>query len=283
MEKMKKLLAACVLILALAPAARAQITELSVGTMLLFQKMHGDTIVNYATMIEHAAESGLNAYNQLQTAIRMEKMALENLKSVSNIKSFDDAKKWTNRALDMERAAREAIKQTTVKIGNTAHSVTDIADRLDSPDWLEVSDSERAQVYQRLGLSPSNYAYLKTWQQIDRDMLEKSLGMAEAYKEKRKEDAKKRADMAEKYKNSGDTGITDNALLRDSNALAIESISVQEDIRDGIADMNKRAAVEDMQRQALPETARVSDTFSRSWYGDSPVTAETEDMDEPED
>jgi hypothetical protein len=238
-----------------------------------------ESVAKYGIMIENAISTATNTYNQFQAALRAEEMMLKNLKSVENIRTLDGAKGWVNRQLDLERAATEAVQRTQVSIGTTTKSVTDIADLLESPDRFKVSEGERSQIYQRMGLSPANYAWIQTWKKMEQESFDKSIGMTEAYKEKRKKDAEARAELAEKYQNSGEDGITDNALARDANALQMESISVQEDIRDGIAEMNKRAAIEDMKQRQVPEKARIADTFNAN-LGKSPVDVSVEELDD---
>jgi hypothetical protein len=264
------------------PDVVAAITPLTAFTKIMMDSQVGhfaQSMTKYVMMVENAISTAKSAADHYQAAMRMEEMALKNLKSAENIKSFGDAQNWVNHQLDLERQASEAARQTQVSIGAYFTSVVDIAELLKSPDRFKVSEGERSQIYQRMGISPANYAYLRTWNGIEQQMLEKSIGIVEAFKEKRKKDAAARAELAEKYQNSGEEGITDNALARDANALQIQSIEVQEDIRDGIADLNKRAAIEDMKRQQVPEKARVSETYGMS-LGKSPVDVTVEELDD---
>jgi hypothetical protein len=229
-----------------------------------------ENAVHFANTAMQALNTANNTYNQFQNMVRAEERALKNLTSVGNIKSYDDFMAWTNRQLDLERAAVESYNRTKVSVGNTTAGLLDITNLLENWDTYRVSESERARIYQKLGLSPANYAYVSTWKAMELDMLDESIGMVDTYKEKRKKDAALRAEMAENYKNAGDDGLTENSLAKDNNALQIQSIEVQEDIRDELADMNKRQAIESMKKRQIPEKARVSDTFSMG-LGKSPV------------
>lgn len=273
-KRMKRLLMVCALV-CVAMTAHAQVTELGVATMAFMEKHHLDAVAKYILMAQNTAETAMSVYDAAQTAIRMEKMVVDNLKSIGSIKNFDDAKNWFNRQLDTERAMRQAVKNTAVKIGNTVSGVVDIARLADSPERFKVSKEERATIYQKMGVSPANYAYMRTWGAMEKDWMENGLGKVEAYKQKIKKNLEWRYEMVEAQKVLDQ--VNENSLLRDSLGLQEMSLDLQESILMEIAESNEMAKVRAMREQQVKEENSVSDIFTWS-YGKSPVNASVTEL-----
>jgi hypothetical protein len=239
-----------------------------------------ESIAQFAMMVENAVQTVKNTYDQLQTAVRMEQLALKNLQSAANVRSFDDAMAFANRQLSLERSAQQAANRATVKIGGAAVSVLEIADVIEDPDSLQVSEDERRRIYQRLGISPANYAYVKTFQQMNRDALERSLGMVAAYQERKEKNAQERAELAAKLKSPGEEGASTNSLIKDIIAMLMRLSETQEDILAEQAAAGEQAARDAMARQSVPDKPRVSATYADGW-GNPPVDVYVEEFDDP--
>jgi ASC-1-like (ASCH) protein len=170
----------CLLFLVfLAGAGRSADAQIAVVTAPILETVmevtHVDQIIYYAQSIEQMVQSAVNSYNQLQNMIRMEERALQNLKGIADVKSWDDFMNWYNRQLYLERQAENKFKTLGVKIGGKTYRV---ADAEDIPDALKTSyvdywkedftDEQRREMWLNLGLSPANYAYVQTWKEKEK-------------------------------------------------------------------------------------------------------------------
>jgi hypothetical protein len=168
---MKKIL----LILTLALSALRAWPQYSVTAPILesiMSKTHADQLIYYAQSLYQLAESATTAYNQFQNALRMEQLALQNLRGVTEVKSWEDFMSWHNRQLYLERQAENKFLSMNVKIGGRSYRVQDIEN---IPEALETtyidywdndfSPAQRRQMWLNLGLTPANYVYTQTWKQ----------------------------------------------------------------------------------------------------------------------
>ncbi|MDR1525945.1 MAG: hypothetical protein LBS79_11945, partial [Tannerella sp.] len=131
---------------------------------------HADQLIYYAQSILQMVQNATNTYNQFQNMLRAEQRALNNLKGLSSVKSFDDFMTWYNRQLYLDRQAETRFNNMGVKIGGKTYKVADIenipeAMQTEYIDYWdnEFSDRQRKQMWLNLGLSSANYAYVQTW------------------------------------------------------------------------------------------------------------------------
>ena len=128
--------------------------------------------IYYAQSIAQFVESATNSYNQFQLMVDAQKKAIQNLRGIADIKSWDDFMSWYNRQLYLERQAENKFNNVGVKIGNKSYNIQNIADipnaikhNFGTDYWdSEFTEAQRKQMWTNLGLTPANYAYLKTWE-----------------------------------------------------------------------------------------------------------------------
>jgi len=168
MAKAKFMIAAILLLSS--PQLHAQLVVAAPVLETLFTATKLDQAVYYGQMIQQTIQSATNAYNQLQTAVRMYEMSRNNLSRIAEVRSWDDFMTWYNRQLELERRTERQISQTNVKIGNNTHGIRDIMDIPASiregfaDHWdREFTPRQRREMWLNLGLTPSNYAYVLTW------------------------------------------------------------------------------------------------------------------------
>jgi prefoldin subunit 5 len=73
----------------------------------IMEQTHLDQIIYYVQMIEQQIQAAQNTYNQYQDMIRAEQRALENLKGITSVNSFDEFMDWYNRQLYLKNARRK--------------------------------------------------------------------------------------------------------------------------------------------------------------------------------
>jgi hypothetical protein len=165
-------------------------------------------------------------YDQLQNAIRMEEMALRNLRNIGEVKSFDDFMDWYNRQLYLERQAESRFKNMNVKIGGQSYAMGEIEN---IPGDLQSSfkntwdngltDSQRRQMWQNLGLTPANYAYVKTWEAKEKELAISILTKRQTRNDEAMTAALRESEIADKI--SGDQFKSDEQKMSDKTLLAL--------------------------------------------------------------
>ena len=171
----KQILAAICIMAGVMPCLFAQdaavLAPIMGVTNTFLEAMHVDQGIYYLQSLGEQVKAAVNTYDQLQKMIEAEKRALNHLKGAADIKSFDDFMKWTNRQLYLEKQASDKIAKLGVKVGGKDYKLTDVkkipgALKEEYIDYWdnEFSEAQRKEMWVKLGLSPSNYVYVKTWQ-----------------------------------------------------------------------------------------------------------------------
>ncbi|MDR2491248.1 MAG: hypothetical protein LBD20_07595 [Spirochaetaceae bacterium] len=134
-------------------------------------------IGHLVTQIQNTYESAMNTYNQFQNMLRAEERMLNNLKGVTDIKNWDDFMKWANRQMYLEKQAEDRFTNMGVKIGGKSYTMQNIEDiPAASKNYFndlfkdDFSDAERKEIFVKMGLTPSNYTYLQTWNTREKNL-----------------------------------------------------------------------------------------------------------------
>jgi hypothetical protein len=190
MKSKRKELLVIIFFAGIALKANAQMAVTAPILESVMAATHADQVVYYAQSIARLVENGMSAYDQLQTTIRMEKRALDNLKNIGDVKSFGDLMTWYNRQLYLERAAEERFKNIGVSIGGKKYNMEEISEipgdlKTTYGDYWknDFSEAQRKEMWLTLGLSPSNYMYVQAWESREKDLMKKLMVKAQLQNE----------------------------------------------------------------------------------------------------
>ena len=277
---MKKKLFTLAAALLFAAKAQAQVAVVMAPVLEgIMQATHAEQMIYYAQSLYQTGESAVNTYNQFQNMLRMEKLALDNLKSAANITSFDGFMDWYNRQLYLERQAERSFNRMGVKIGGTSYKLKDIDDipsGLESYDiadqWAAgLSEAQRRQMWLNLGMTPANYAYVQTWEEKEKQLALTLLTKPETINEDNKiafERMKEISDILMNDKNkSDDAKLTEKSLLQLLIELQMDSNRA---IREGnmdAAQANEYLVSRDKQENAPPNTPDLSEMWNQELFG----------------
>jgi hypothetical protein len=169
---MKKTVLALALFLSIGLRAWPQYAVTAPILESIMSVTHADQVVYYAQSLYQLVESAVTAYNHFQNALRMEERALQNLRGVTEVKTWDDLVAWHNRQLYLERQAENMFMDMSVKIGGRSYSIEDIENIPEAAGsayidyWdNDFSAAQRREMWLNLGLTPSNYVYTQAWKQ----------------------------------------------------------------------------------------------------------------------
>jgi hypothetical protein len=255
--------------------AEAQMGALDGAMVALLEVTHLDQVAAYAQQLIQLVQSAENTYNQFQNMIRQEQMALKNLKGISNVKSWDDFKDWNNRQLYLERQAEGKFKNLGVSVGGKKYSFTEAEELAEAMKYQYVdyfdrdfTEDQRREMWVNLGMTPSNYKYMATWKEREKQLGHSIATKIETLSEEKKKSAERNKEIIDKIAADGSKSETDKMGEKELSSYQLEvAIDTNMAIRDMAID-NAEAREMDLMRQKqidAPSSApRLSDSYNRS-------------------
>jgi hypothetical protein len=235
----------------------------------------------WVNSVKEMAESAINTYNQFQYMLRMEQMALDNLKGVTDVRSWDDLMTWVNRQLYLERQAEQKFMSMGVKVGGQNYRLTDI-DKIPSAmkesyvDYWEkdFSPEQRREIWRKMGLSPANYTYIQTWKTREDAIVQKILAKKEIENDEYQENMKRNNEILEEIANDAnmpeDQKMGEKELLSMVVETNVATNKKLNDIAYDLAEANELEAVRNKQHETPPNPPRLSESWNYSPFG--PIT-----------
>ena len=244
----------------------------------LMASMKIDQVLYYASSLEQMIQSGVNTYNQFQNMLRMEKMAMDNLKGITNVQSYDDFMTWYNRQLYLERQAENKFKNIGVNIGGKNYRIEDISEIPNAMKetyidfWdQELSAKQREEVWRKLGLSPANYAYVQTWKKREDAIAKSILTKIETANEEYMKDMERNKEMldriAEDKNKSEEQKMGEKELLSMLVEVNVANNKKLNDMAIDNAEANEMELVRNKQEETPPNPPRLSESWNYSPFG----------------
>lgn len=256
--------------------AQGMAVELGTITQGIMQATHLENVAKYVIMIQQQVQQIEQTYNQFQNLMRMEQMAMDNLKSVSKISSYGGFMNWYNRQLYLERQSEQKLANLGVQIGGSKYTlkeITDIPEALKTqfkPDFDTLSPEERKKLWIDLGLSPANYAYVQTWKERNKQIGSYLATKFSSTTSENEVMAKRYEALNAEYEADADKPenkkISEKALLMDANKLQTEANLLQMESNELQAAKNEFDYNKAMEAQAPPNQATLSDSFNDNPY-----------------
>jgi len=148
----------------------------------LMAATHAENIIYYAQMVDQGFQEIEHFRYMVENTGKQIDMAVQNLKSIEDIKSWDDFMDWYNMQLYLERQAMETWDNMSVKIGKKDYKLTDvygIAEGLKDTHidyWnKEFTEEQRKEMWLGLGLTPANYAYVQPFRAKANEITKRNL------------------------------------------------------------------------------------------------------------
>jgi hypothetical protein len=270
----------CVLFLSAGTEARAQVGIVSAPILEAIQSSSKlENALYYLESLAQMVTNATNTYNQFQNMLRQEKMALDNLSRIGNVRDLDSFKDWYNRQLYLERQADDKFNSMNIRIGSNNYGLKDIADipkavregYFDAEFWNNsLSEKEKKALWNKMGLSPANYAYIKVWEEREEKLGKEVVTKLEIINDENKKRAEERAAMAEKI--NADKDLPEDMKMGEKE-LAVMSLQLNMRTLEVLEDMRRDAAVnaelqysQSMAGQKPPEQPVLSNNWNYDYY-----------------
>jgi hypothetical protein len=226
------------------------------------------------TQVENTYQSAVNTYNQFQNMLRAEQRALNNLKGVTDIKSWDDFKKWYNRQLYLERQAEDRFNNMGVKLGTKTYTMANIEDIPKASlnyvtDFLkdDFSDAEKKEIWTKMGLAPSNYVYLQVWNTREKNLAKSLLTKKDTINEDNQKWYERMNDikniLVDDATKPEDEKLQEKGLLQYLLEVMMDTNKVTREMSYDNAVMNEYNLSQDKQAETPPNPPQLSDGWNR--------------------
>jgi hypothetical protein len=255
--------------------AEAQMVVVDGAVAAIMEATHADQIVAYAQQLIQLVQSAENTYNQLQNSIRQEQMAIKNLKGISDVKSWDDFTAWNNRQLYLERQAESKFQNLGVTVGGKKYSFTEAEEIAEAMKYQYVdyfdrdfTEAQRQEMWVNLGMTPSNYKYMKTWEEREKKLAHSIATKIETLSEERKKAAERNNEIIDKMVADGTKSETDKMgekeLASYQLEVAIDTNMTMHNISIDNAEAREMELMRQKQMDAPVPAPRLSDSYNRA-------------------
>jgi hypothetical protein len=185
------------LVMALLPLTnvRAQVSAI-VSAPTLEALQQNSFIQDVLFWTEQAIAMGIQIEHfvtMIQTMENQVENQVKNLRNIGEIHSYKDFMDWYNRQLYLERKTEETFTNMNVTIGNRSYKLTDVEGMAYGfndtfvDHWnKEFTEDQRREMWVKLGVTPSNYAYIQTWNAREQQIAHEFLAAREIQNEKYK-------------------------------------------------------------------------------------------------
>lgn len=269
---MKKTVLFFVVILSLSQTqkvhAQAGVTEGLLTSILAYLKV--DQQANTILELAAYAEQITHLVTQIEQTRLLVEDSLENFKRLEDVENFEDFMRWNNRQLYLERQVENKFNGIGINVGGKKYGVRDAMDIPEAlinetkENWSgEFTEAQRRRMYVKLGMTPANYTYVKTWQGRIENAVEKMAVMTEVLNEENMATAEEEASDMAVVQGTGKIGATKQwqiemrALYRQNDQL--KNLNAQ------MAEANNLKAAEVMLEQEgrLPRDISVGTDFDK--------------------
>ena len=232
-----------------------------------------ESAIHFAQQIYQTVQSVQEMYSQTQLMIKQAERAVKNIMSVTDIRSFDDFMRWTNRQLYMAQDIEGRFNNLGVVIGGKKFSARDIDDipgalreSFDDSYWSsQFTESQRMEMYSKLGLSPANFMYLQKWKQREDEFAKNAQFMSEINEEELQKAADMYNALAEEYAISNED-MDINQIMKNMH---ITNMRTELAIREMLVQMAKKNEYDVAQSKlgAVPANKpRLPDTYDADYW-----------------
>jgi hypothetical protein len=238
------------------------------------EQIHITEMVEYAVMAAEALNTAKNTLDSFKKLVAAEKRALKNIASVVDIRSVEDFVSWTNRTMYLARQEEDIYNQMGVKIGKNTykmHEINQIPDAMRNsfrdPYEGDFTEEQVRDMWIKLGLTPGNYNYMKTWEERNNKIAKRILTYSDIFADEMEEAAERNENIMAKYRDSDEDGIDINEITKEAHITAMNTeMAIREQTRLMI-EMHDYQMSRDKMNENLPTPPRRSDFWGESPFG----------------
>jgi len=253
-------------------AAAAEISG-SAAIITAMEQIHATELVQFLATAKKTFETARDTYKNLEKAIEVERKAWNNIRSVVDIRSVEDFMSWTNRTMYLARQEEDIYNQMGVRIGNKTykmHEIDQIPDAMRNsfrdPFEGDFTEEEKRNMWIKLGLTPGNYNYMKTWEERNNKIAKRILTYSDIFADEMEEAAERNENIMGKYTESSDD-LDINEITKEAHITAMNTeMAIREQTR-LIIEMHEYELSKDRMNAMLPSPPKRSDFWDEDPFG----------------
>jgi len=208
--------------------AQLAVADAVVGGTVVYATV--EQIIHYGQQLMEWAETASRFTQQVNHWKFQVERTLQNLKSAKDIKSYNDFMSWYNRQLYLERQTIDMFKKANISIGNKNYSLYDLEGIVDAVDheyidyWnREFTEQQRKEMWVGLGLTPSNYAYVRPFREKARELAREAFYAKEIQNESYVSDMERNNEIMNKLAADKNFAVEDQMGEKEIQQLLLES------------------------------------------------------------
>jgi hypothetical protein len=278
MNKLRAILFIAVMAAVCSRNADAQLVVAAPAVETVLEVTHLDQMIYYIQSIEQMVQNVMHAYNQVQAMIRAEQRAIQNLRSITEVKSFDGFMSWYNRQLSLERQVENRFNSIGVNIGGKQYKISEIDDIPNAMKdtyvdyWdKEFTPQQRREMWLNLGMTPSNYAYVQTWKEREKVLGKNILTKLQTVNEENMDSFERQNEIAQMLKNDVRTPdeqkLSEKALLQMQIEISMDTNRAIREMRFDQAEAAQRELVKDKLGATPPPRPALSEHWNEDMFG----------------
>jgi hypothetical protein len=242
--------------------------------------LEANHVLEYAQfllMVKNTLKAAEDTYEDLQHTIKSTERAIKNLQSIVDVRSLSDFMAWNNRQLYLEREVETRYSDISVKVGRNTfrlHEIDEVPDALRNSlrDTFDgnFTEDEKRDMFVSLGLAPSNYAYLKTWEERNQKIAKEIMTYNDVFYDELEEAKERNENIMGKYRVPGDEPPDINEISKEAHITAMNTeMAIREQNR-LLVEMHQYTLSRDKIMDTPPTPFRLSDRWNYNVW--EPIT-----------
>jgi len=251
-------------------SAHSQMAVVAAATDTVLSITYIDQILHYAEQVKEWAETASRFQSQVEHWKFQVERTLQNLKSAKDIKSYKDFMSWYNRQLYLEKQTMDMFQKANISIGKKNYSLYDMEGIIDAVDdryikyWdKEFTDKQRKEMWVGLGLTPSNYAFVQTFKEKERELSRKAFYASDIQNESYIQNMERNNERQNKLAVDKNLSVEDQMGEKEVMQLQLESSMESNKVLNDIAMMQAQQlemqAAQYYLEQAKPDAPALAD------------------------
>jgi hypothetical protein len=241
--------------------------------------MQATNVAHYATVVASWVQQAKDFVEQIDHMKKAAKRYYNNLKAIMDVNSFQGFMDWYNRSLYIEQEAMRIYDSMGVRIGGKKYDLTDIdkipdalRNEFTDPHWGDIAEEETYAIWRNLGLSPSNYFYLKTWEKRNEDIKKRFVAGREMHGDEIEEAAARNNDVLKEYSDPfrKEDDIDSNKIAMNAHSTQMQIEMVLRDLSLSLDDLKDYIVSRDEANKVHPNAMVPSESWNINYF--KPIT-----------
>jgi hypothetical protein len=275
----KKIIVFCLLVFVLVPsvkthAAGAASAAVTAAIHALQWSDSIATILSWRQQVLDMRDNITNTYESMRRIVDTERRALENLRSIGDIRSIDDFWSWQNRVFFLARESEQHFNNIQFTVGNRSYGIREVdqipdalRDNFSDPFARNFTDEERRRFLTQHGrLTAGNYVFMRSWQQRNQEIAQRIMSVDQVLADEFDDAADRNQEMMDRYANVNED-LQEREILMNTHITAMQmEMAIREQTR-LMVELHQYQLSRDRMMDTPPTPPFLSDSWNHNPFG----------------